>query len=391
MVMRTRSARWSLVAALAAGMLAATGCEIAEVTVAPPAPAVVVHAVLNPDALEQVILVEASLTGRVAINDNRDFNPLDPIRTAGGDPIANADVRLLTGSDTAGVRATETRIGTRGTGRYVVPRAMLAVQPGQSYRLRIRTSAGQLVTGATRVPGAPPGWRAGALAVRTSNFLRDRDTLRLEWPAVEAARTYAVRVESPYGPWALFSDSTRFALDGRLRNFLAPGLPSVFLPGFRQTGSIVAVDRNFYDYNRSGNNPFGGTGLISSVQGGIGLFASVLELQRFELSVLQQDRAPIDAGWRGVTTTGTDVLFDLWLETPGPRFSALSGRRRTPEQFIVGTLADDGTVRLATLRGTSSADTAGFFTGRVLGDSIVGSWSTRFDPTGPRIFRRTSR
>jgi len=298
MVMRPRSARWSLVAALAAGMLAATGCEIAEVTVAPPAPAVVVHAVLNPDALEQVILVEASLTGRVAINDNRDFNPLDPIRTAGGDPIANADVRLLTGSDTAGVRATETRIGTRGTGRYVVPRAMLAVQPGQSYRLRIR------------------------------------------------ARTYAVRVESPYGPWALFSDSTRFALDGRLRNFLAPGLPSVFLPGFRQTGSIVAVDRNFYDYNRSGNDPFGGTGLISSVQGGIGLFASVLELQRFELSVLQQDRAPIDAGWRGVTTTGTDVLFDLWLETPGPRFSALSGRRRTPEQFIVGTLADDGTAHL---------------------------------------------
>lgn len=368
-----------------------TGCEIAEVTVAPPAPTVVVHAVLNPDAPEQIVLVEASLTGRVAINDNRDFNPLDPIRTAGGEPITDADVRLIAGNDTAGVRATETRIGSRGTGRYVVPRTSLAVEPGRTYRLRIRPSTGQLVTGETRVPGAPPGWRAGALAVRTSNFLRDRDTLRLEWPAVEAARTYAVRVESPYGPWALFSDSTRFALDGRLRNFLAPGLPSVFFPGFRQTASIVAVDRNFYDYNRSGNDPFGGTGLISSVQGGIGLFASVLELQRLELSVLQQDRAPIDAGWRGVTATGTDVLFDLWLETPGPRFSALSGRRRMPEQFIVGTLGDDGAIRLATLRGASSADTAGLFTGRLLGDSLVGSWSSRFDTTGPRVFRRTGR
>ncbi len=374
-----------------AGALMLSGCEIAEVTVAPPAPTVVVHAVLNPDAPEQIVLVEASLTGRVAINDNRDFNPLDPIRTAGGEPITEADVRLLSGSDTAGVRATETRIGTRGTGRYVVPRTLLTIAPGRTYRLRIRTSAGQVVTGETRVPGAPPGWRAGALAVRTSSFLRDRDTLRLEWPAVEAARTYAVRVESPYGPWALFSDSTRFALDGRLRNFLAPGLPSVFFPGFRQTASIVAVDRNFYDYNRSGNDPFGGTGLISSVQGGIGLFASVLELQRLELSVLQQDRAPIDAGWRGVATNGTDVLFDLWLETPGPRFSALSGRRRTPEQFIVGTLGDDGDIRLATLRGASSADTAGLFTGRLLGDSLVGSWSSRFDTTGPRVFRRTGR
>ena len=68
--------------------LTLAACEFDKVSVAPPAPLVVVHAVLNADAAEQVILVEASLTGRVGINDSRDFNPLDPIRTAGGEPIA---------------------------------------------------------------------------------------------------------------------------------------------------------------------------------------------------------------------------------------------------------------------------------------------------------------
>ena len=371
--------------------LALTACEFDKVSVAPPAPLVVVHAVLNADAAEQVILVEASLTGRVAINDSRDFNPLDPIRTAGGEPIAGADVRLLAGADTVGVRATESRVGTRGTGRYAIPRTALAVTPGQRYRLRVRTSDGRVVTGETLVPGAPPGWMAGALPVQRASFARDADTLRLTWPAVTGARTYAVRVETPYGPWALFSDSTRFSLTGTLRNFLAPGLPNVWFPGFRQIATVVAVDRNFYDYNRSGNDPFGGTGLISSVQGGLGLFGSLVELRRQEVTVTQRDRAPLDAAWTGTSTTGATVVVDLWVEDPGPRFSAVSGRVRTPEQFAVGTLGNDGTLRLATLRSTSGADTAGLFTGRLLGDSITGSWSTRFDSSGPRLFRRTRR
>jgi hypothetical protein len=154
---------------------------------------------------------------------------------------------------------------------------------------------------------------------------------------------------------------------------------------------VVAVDRNFYDYNRSGNDPFGGTGLISSVQGGIGLFGSLVELRREEVTVTKQDRAPLDAAWSGTTTAGAPVVVDLWVEDPGPRFSAVSGRVRAPERYAVGTLADDGTLRLVTLRSTSGADTAGFFTGRLQGDSIVGSWSTRFDTSGPRLFRRTRR
>lgn len=372
--------------------LALSGCELSAVNVAPPAPAVVVHAVLNAGAPEQVILLESSLTGRLEIDDEVDFDPLDPIRTAGGAPITGADVRLLPASDSVGVPAVETRVGSRGTGRYTVDRAALAIVPGQRYRLRVRTTDGRVVTGETTVPGAPPAWSYTAVVQSVPvAFTRDRDTLQLSWPAVRDARTYTVRVQTPYGAWAFFSDSTRFALTGELRNFLAPGLPRVWFPGFRQLATVVAVDRNFYDYNRSGNDPFGGTGLISSVQGGIGLFGSVVELARRDVSVTLRDRAPIDATWQGATTSGAPVTLDLWLNDPGPRFSALSGRIGLPEQFVVGTLADDGTVRLVTLRGSSSADTAGLFTGRLSGDSLVGSWSTRFDSSGPLRFRRTPR
>lgn len=156
------------------------------------------------------------------------------------------------------------------------------------------------MTGETLLPGAPPGWSVGAGAVASPvAFDRSRDTLHLRWSAVRDARTYAIRIETPYGPWAPFADSTQFTLSGGLRNYFARGLPSVWFPEFVQTASVLAVDANFYDYNRSVNDPFGGTGLISRVRGGIGLFGSVVNMLRRELSVTERSRFPLDARWRG--------------------------------------------------------------------------------------------
>ncbi len=368
------------------------GCESSPVQVASPVATIVVHAVLNPDVTEQVVLVEASLTGRVDINDGLRFDPLDPIRTAGGSPIAGAEVRLLTDGDTVGVRATETIVRTRGTGRYVVPRSALAVQPGRRYRLRVRTTDGREVTGETLVPGAPPGWTAGAGAVAVPVPLeRSRDTLQLRWPAVRDARTYAIRVETPYGPWALFADSTQFTLSGGLRNFFADGLPSVWFPGFVQTTTVVAVDANFYDYNRSGNDPFGGTGLISSVRGGIGLFGSILNMLRRDVSVTERARFPLDARWRGVSGAGAAAELDLWVDVQGATVSSVSGREVTPpRRFLLGTLRGEN-LRLVTLVAGSSADTVSVFSARLAGDSLVGSYDSRFATTGARVFRRVAR
>jgi len=383
-----RTGRWAL--ALLVTVLAA--CEATPVEVASPTASIVVHAVLNPDADEQVVLVESSLTGRVDINDGLKFDPLDPIRTAGGSPLTGADVRLLTDGDSVGVRATETVVRTRATGRYVVPRGQLAVQPGRRYRLRIRATDGRIVTGETRVPGAPPGWTPGAGATPVAlTFDRGRDTLALRWAAFATARRYAIRVETPYGPWALFSDSTQFTLDGGLRNFFAPGLPSLWFPGFVQTASVVAVDSNFYDYNRSGNDPFGGTGLISSVRGGIGLFGSVVNVLRREVTVTEAARFPLDARWRGTTASGAVAEVDLWVDVNGPTVSSVSGRETTaPRRFLLGTLRGES-LRLVTLAANSSADTVAVFTARLAGDSLTGSYDGRFATSGPRVFRRVPR
>lgn len=382
-------ARW-IGGLLSALMLAA--CESTPVEVASPTAAIVVHAVLNPDAPEQVVLVESSLTGRVDINDGLKFDVLDPIRTAGGSPISGADVRLLADGDSVGVRAVETLVRARGTGRYVVPRSLLALQPGRRYRLRLRTADAREVTGETLVPGAPPGWTVGAGATPLPVVLdRSRDTLQLRWSAVRDARTYVIRIETPYGAWALFADSTQFTLSGGLRNYFAPGLPSVWFPGFVQTASVVAVDANFYDYNRSGNDPFGGTGLISSVRGGLGVFGSVLNMLRREVTVTERTRFPLDARWRGVTSAGATAELDLWVDVEGPTVSSVSGREVTAlRRYVLGTLRGES-LRLVTLAAGSSADTVSVLTARLAGDSLVGSYDSRFATTGARVFRRVAR
>jgi hypothetical protein len=382
-------ARLAVTGVVALSLLA--GCELADVAVATPRPRVIVHAVLNPDAAEQVILLEASLTGRVSINDTVRFDPLDPIRTAGGEPISNADVRLLDARDTVGIRAVETRVSGRGTGRYTVSRQALTVLPGTRYRLRIRTADGSVVTGETLVPSAPAGWVYGANELPiAANLTRSTDTLRLTWAPVPDARTYVIRVETPDGPWFLFSDSTKFALAGSLRNFFTGGLPSVWYPGFVQSLVVTAVDKNSYDYNRSGNDPFGGSGLISSVQGGLGLFGSSRSLLRRDVTVRDLDRAPIDATWLG-TSGATSVEMDLWLETAGPTISSVSGKVRTSHnRFIVGTLEGES-LRLITLAGISRRDTVSALVGRLAGDSIIGTYNPRFSTTGPTVFRRRPR
>jgi hypothetical protein len=346
--------------------------------------------VLNPDASEQVILVESSLSGRVAIDSTLRFNPLDPIRTAGGEPLTNATVQLFRDGDTDAVNAVETRVDMRGTGRYTVSRTQLAIEPGVRYRLLVRTDDGREVSGETRVPDAPAGWQPGdGVVVRPASINRSIDTLRLDWSPSDGARTYAIRVETPNGPWFLFSDSTRFALAGTLRNFFAADLPSVFYPGFEQLVSIAAVDVNFYDYNRSGNDPFGGTGLISSVRGGIGLFGSVLQLERRVVTVTERQRFPLDGQWRGVSERGDTVEYDLWVESPGTPRSSVSGRARVGNgrRFVIGSL-EGQQLRLSTLPGTNAIETIALFNGVVAGDTIRGTYDSRFDTTGPRLLVR---
>ncbi len=65
--------------AMLAALVVAASCELSTVTVPPTTPTVVVHAVLNPSAATQVVLLERTLTGAVARSGSRSFDPDDPI------------------------------------------------------------------------------------------------------------------------------------------------------------------------------------------------------------------------------------------------------------------------------------------------------------------------
>jgi hypothetical protein len=61
----------------------------------------------------------------------------------------------------------------------------------------------------------------------------------------------------------------------------------VFVPGFEQALTVAAADTHLYDYYRSGSDPFSGVGLITHVQGGLGVFGSVAVIERRMFQVTQ--------------------------------------------------------------------------------------------------------
>lgn len=304
----------------------AASCKFNEITIPETTPAVVVHAVLNPANLTQVVLVERTLTGVVPIADSV-FNPADPIRSDGGIPVNGARVVLTdtAGRSTAGLEDVVEN-GTRGTGVYRI-NLNTPLRTGARYSLSITTPQGEIVTGETRVPRSPV-----QVGVLSRQFNRDHDTLNVQWAPTGETRTYAIRIESPFGPYFLFSDSTRFRLVGDARNLFANNLEHLFIPGYRQDVLVAGVDSNFYDYYRTNNDPFTGAGIISRLKGGIGLFGAITPITSGTLAVVADQTEPIEGRFRASPTT-TDpqrvLQLNLYVESKSTRPDvpdALSGR-----------------------------------------------------------------
>ena len=367
-------------------MLAAAACTFDQQTVAVQPPQVVVHAVLDPGAAEQQVLVERTLSGTMNIPKNQRFDPEDPINSGGGIPIAGCEV-TVTGPDGVfrGIEAPASgRPNNYSTGRYILFAGTIQLgpqvplRPGARYELRVRTPDGTVVTGSTVIPQATP-FVPGS---RLDAFNRDVDSLRITWRDAAAARSYLLRIESPFGPFLLFSDSTHLTLPGDLRNFFAASLERVFIPGFRQRVNVSAVDSNFFDYYRSRNDPFTGSGIINRLQGGIGLFGAAMSINGSTLDVTQGAREPAFEGTYDVRLTPAlprpvaDVLR-LYVETPGDP-AALSGwfTRNRNSGVLEGMLGTrtGGRVVLEFLENQSSIDTVAVFAGEQRGDSLVGGY-----------------
>jgi len=390
-----------IVAAVAAAALG--GCEFGKTTVPEGRSRPVVHAVLNPSRRDQLVLVERTLTGRLTIDTGVLFDRRDPIATGRGDPISGAEVvitSLETGDSAYAVEATTLSPQGRGRGVYlflndpqgadgpVAPvgrDVSLPVAPGARYRLRVRTPDGE-VTGEATVPAV----RETDGRRRTDTLNVDRDTLVVAWDPAGAASRYSLRIETPYGPFFFFTDSVQFRLSGQLRNLFADRLPTVFVPGFRQTVQVAAVDTNFFDYYRSGNNPFTGTGIINRLSGGTGLFGAYAPVDTRSVEVTANEDEPIEGLYTRAVAPGREDSLQLYVSSRLRDGVALSGSFRTPgaRTYVIGQL--EGTrITIARLREQSVGDTVGgTFQGTAEGASIV------FDATEfgvPATFRKVPR
>jgi hypothetical protein len=375
--MRSSLARLGVIA-----LCVAAACTFDEKAIAVQPPQVVVHAVLDPGAQEQEVLVERTLSGAVDIRKNHRFDAEDPINTGDGIPVSGATV-TITGPDgtlTGFEARVNGRPSTYSTGRYLVvfgAGAAFASPPlrrGVRYQLRVSTPDGAVVTGSTVVPDINP-----VSGSRLEAFNRDRDSVRLSWRSVAGARSYLVRAETPFGAFLLFTDSTHVTLDGDLRNYFASSLQRVFIPGFRQRVSVAAVDSNFFDYYRSRNDPFTGSGIISNLEGGIGLFGAAVSISTRTLDVVQDPREPAFEGLWDVAESPRPILdvLRLYVETPGEP-AALSGwyARRSGgglQEGMIGTRTK-GRVVLEFLANQVAVDTVAVFSGEQRGDSLVGGF-----------------
>lgn len=343
------------------------------------------HGVLSATSSTQVVLLERTRTGTVA-----SYDLVDPVVSSA---LAEGNAQVfLTTPDGQTLAAVEDNSlpGSRGRGKgiYRLDLPGNALIRGASYSLSVMTVGGDLLSAETTVP-------AGAVAdvAEQVAFNRDRDTLFLEWPASPGARSYFVRVETPFGPRSFFTDSTRVHLTGELRNLQAQGLPRVFIPGFPQAVTVSAVDSNYYDWFRTHSDRLSAEGLISRINGGIGVFGSLVRLRFQDVRVVTNQVKPVEGFFRAVgsqleLSTRPYLNMQLYLESPaarGDQADAVSGRyMRRPFLGLEGCVVcgllgsvKDGRVQFALLKAWSSRDTAEVFLGEIHGDTIVGTYRSQ--------------
>jgi hypothetical protein len=365
-------------------LCAATACALDQITL-PIAPStLVLHGVLSPSARAQDILLERTITGELAIPILVPYESSEPIISDYGNAETNALTQLTTPSgQTIAGREVRTFSGDgHGAGIYEFALAGSALVPGGRYRLRIVTTRQEIVTAETIVPYASP-----VSTGPTVTLDRTRDTIALQWPAVPQARGYQVRVESPLGPWFAFVDGTHLSIAGSLRNLFVDNLPSLFQPGFRQAITVSAVDSNMYDYYRSSNNGFTGTGVISRVSGATGFFGAFVIVARRTVDVTAPASRPIEGTFDLQPRLGDFYggfgdarSISLYVESPSahagqPDAVTASYRRASgTSAAAVGTFSNSH-LKLAFLSDQFLTDTLDGFAGDLHGDSLVGAFS----------------
>jgi hypothetical protein len=358
-------------------------CTIEEVTIPATQPRLAMHAVLSATAPVQVMLLERTRSGLV----NVVAPPFELENSFADDGIAEPDAlaTILTPGGQTIVGSEDLTPGGSGSGIYRFPLPGDLLERGGSYQLTVITTSGARLTAATSVPDG-----SAAVFADTRTFDRTGEPIRLSWPASAGARAYLVRIETPFGPRSFFTRDTSVRLAGDLRNVELTSLPHVFIPGFPQAITVSAVDSNFYDWFRTHNDELSGTGLINRVEGGLGVFGSLVRLRFDSVDVVAPQTDPVSGTFDFVGTPEEQVSapysrVEVYVESKAARSDqsdVLSGRYARYLHLgdvgcpVCGLLGSrkGRSVQLVFLNDWFARDTVEILDGELRGDTIVGQY-----------------
>jgi hypothetical protein len=365
-------------------LLLFAACEIEEVAIPQTQPKLALHAVLSATAPVQVMLLERTRSGAVNLVAPP-FELENPFVNDAGIAEPGAVATMLTPSGQVIVGNEDLTPGGSGAGiyRFSLPGDLLV--RNAPYQLTVITAKGERLRAETAVPDG-----VAATFRELQTFDRGGDAIHLDWPRAAGARAYMVRIETPFGPRTFFTQDTTVRLAGDLRNADVSSLPHVFIPGFPQAITVSAVDSNFYDWFRTHNDELSGTGLINRVEGGLGLFGSLVRLRFDSLQVVAAQTDPVSGIFDFVGTPAEHVstpylTLEVYVESKAARSDqsdVLSGRYA--RQLRLGDVgcAECGllgsrkgrNVQLVFLTDWFASDTAEILDGELHGDTIVGRY-----------------
>lgn len=250
--------------AVAGLVLAAAGACVDQEPYSPSANTFVVHAVLDASSRDQYVVLQST---RGSLPTQRTVSGASVVITA-------PDGRALTAEevqDTARFGVTGGAPPATTVYRISLDRYGTALVAGGRYLLRITMLDGRIVTGATTIPRATPN----TAVPDTLRIDRVRDTVRLAWAHVPGAKAYDVLISAPRVQSGFFAD-TSIALPGGAQD---PN-GALFFRDMTHSLVVSAVDDNYYDYFRRTSDPFTGAGLITTLNGAVGVFGSMVPIVR---------------------------------------------------------------------------------------------------------------
>ena len=316
----------------------AAACEFGETAIPDGEPIVVVNAVMRPAVQRQWIIVEQTLTGSEPSGTRDGRIPTGEPEL----PVTGATVTVVNvtfPSDPCGVVSfTEYPPVTDllfASGIYWGTPDCPTMRAGDTLELRVETPNGETVTGVTQVPGVTDMFlRVEGLSVTlpgpTLELNRDLDTLEaaIERELGRAIQLEVSRIDSAGNnvPTFWFAvDSNTMTLPGNMLDFMSAftqdtdtlpdDLPPVFAAGRYYTVTVAQPDHNYFDFIRSGNLPLSGRGFINHLQGGMGVFGSMVteENEVRVVGVLDDDREGTYNLSGTLLGTPVDVALELYV------------------------------------------------------------------------------